>query len=75
MHYLDWREKMSEQKDLNNWERSVNMVEDKYGDEYEMSYAAAGHFGTSQTNVLLIGLITQIKEMNRLMYNHWEARQ
>jgi len=51
-----------------------DMIEDKFGNDYEETWAAAEQFGTSQTNMLLISLVQQIKEMNRLMYNKWEAR-
>jgi len=51
-----------------------DFIEDSWGNEYEEIAMASTYFGVSQTNILLIGILRQLKEMNRLLYNKWEAQ-
>ena len=60
------------QKTMSNY---MNFLEDTYGDMYEETWAASSQFGCSQTNTIMLAILGQMKEMNRLMYNKFEARQ
>ena len=66
---------MSEQQQLSDSDSHINFLEEEYGDEYESTYSAAAHFGVPQINIILISIMQEIKEMNRLFYNKFEAKQ
>ena len=49
------------------------MVEERYENVYEEISHGADFFGVSKTFMMQIAFLIEFQELNRLIYNHWEA--
>lgn len=52
-----------------------NFLEDLFGTEYELADMGSDFFGISKVEILLISVLKELKELNRVLYNNLEARR